>query len=250
MDWQEIAIKLVRNLPWAVGANLVLSVAAFLLKTVTAFGAFVGAAIGMVVFLSLGWQGFVVLGLFFALGSAASKAGYKVKDALGAAQEKGGARSASHALANCGAGATCAVLALLLGGKGGAGFRLAFVASFAAAAADTTATEVGTALSKRAILLSRLKKTAPGTPGAISIAGTVAAFWGALVVGCAGWAVGLVDLQGATVVTIAGLVASILESLLGGSARARRVLGHHGRNFVNTAVGALLALLWVGLVPL
>lgn len=248
MDWQEIGSKLVRNWPWAIATNSVLALAALLLKTVTLSGALVGAAIGATIFLCLGWHGFLVLVIFFTLGSAATKAGYKVKEALGAAEQKGGARRAIQALANGGVGAVCALIALFVGGQARVAFQLAFVASFAAAAADTTGTEIGTAIAKRAVLLMRFKGVTPGTPGAISISGTIAAFWGALVVGLTGWGVGLVDLQGGMVAAVAGLSASTLESILGGSSRARGLLGHHGRNFANTALGAALALLWAVLV--
>jgi len=185
---------------------------------------------------------------FFVLGSAATKLGYRRKAARGIAQERGGARGWQNAWANGGVPAALALLA----GMAPVGLRdllgIAYAASVATAAADTCSSEVGKAYGKRTFLITTLRPVPPGTEGAVSLEGTLAGLAGALVVAAAGVATGLLDGSAALVVTTAGLVGSLAESLLGTVAEKRGWLDNNQLNAANTAIGALVAMALVRLL--
>jgi uncharacterized membrane protein len=102
---------------------------------------------------------------------------------------------------------------------------LAFSAAFAAANADTWATEIGALARKHPRLITTLQPVEPGTSGAISWLGTVAAFAGALLVGLTA---SFVDPYAAeqparlvlVVVTVGGGVGSLVDSWLGATLQA------------------------------
>jgi uncharacterized protein (TIGR00297 family) len=172
---------------------------------------------------------------FFLLGSLVSKLGYRTKEALGVAQEKGGARSARHALANVGVAAVAAALGvwthqLLL-------TRVALAGALAAAAADTVATEAGQVWGRRPFLPTTLKGVRPGTPGAISVPGTLAGAGAAAYVSLVAWRSGLVLPSAVAAVVVGGVAGTLFESYLHVLLGGRRV-SHEFVNFLNTLAGA------------
>ncbi|HEX2517908.1 MAG TPA: DUF92 domain-containing protein [Chloroflexota bacterium] len=119
---------------------------------------------------------------FFVTSSALGRYKARAKARRGVlAQAKGGRRDAWQVLANGGAGA----VALALGGRRAAP---AFLGALATAGADTWATELGLLASGPPRLLTTLRPVAPGTSGAVTPQGTLAAVGGALTVG-ATWGV-------------------------------------------------------------
>ena len=119
---------------------------------------------------------------FFVTSSALGRYKARAKARRGVlAQAKGGRRDAWQVLANGGAGA----VALALGGRRGAP---AFLGALATAGADTWATELGLLASGPPRLVTTLRPVAPGTSGAVTPQGTLAAVGGALTVG-ATWGV-------------------------------------------------------------
>src|SRR5258707_13849917 len=86
---------------------------------------------------------------FFVVDSLFTKTGYRRKAAAGLAQEQGGRRGAAHAFANAGVAAICAVACM----RGLGLIPLCMgIASLATAAADTTASELGQLIGRRAFL--------------------------------------------------------------------------------------------------
>ena len=120
-------------------------------------------------------------------------------------------------------------------------FTLAFAAALATAAADTAGTEIGQLLGRRAILLTTLRQAPPGTPGAVSVEGTLAGVLAAAIVAFLGVATGLFGLKGGLVVVTAAVAGATVESLAGPTLERRNLLGHDGINVLNTLVGALVA---------
>jgi uncharacterized protein (TIGR00297 family) len=238
---------------WIV-VNTVLAAIGYVARSVDLSGAVGGWVLGAIIILFAWWPMYVALLAFFAIGSGATKLGYRRKAAAGLAQEKGGRRSFSHAFSNVGVAAICAlawsrysrshwpidesVIVYLMG-----------IASLATAAADTTASEVGQLAGKRAFLPLTLRRVPTGTEGAISMEGTMAGLGGGFLVAVAG----VVAFQrlftrsqeiawtAIALITAAALAGSYLESIAGSWNRKLTEPVPNGvLNFFNTAVGAVI----------
>jgi uncharacterized protein (TIGR00297 family) len=229
------------RLPWAIGVNLLVGGLAHAARTVDLSGYLHGVVLGAAIWLFGGPGAFVILLLFFVLGSGATKVGYKTKAREGTAQEKGGRRGAPHAWANAGAGALFALLAYGVPG-GGPGFRLALVAAFATAVSDTLGSEIGQAFGRRTFLITTFRPVPRGTDGAVSVEGTLAGIAGSLVLGLAGWGLGLIDSAGIAIVAVAAFFGTTLESYLGAVLERAKMINNEAQNFINTLAGGLAAL--------
>ncbi len=242
-----------QTVPWLI-VNGVLAVAGYSARSVNVSGALGGWLLGAILIFGAGWPMYVALLAFFIIGTAATKLGYQRKAKLGLAQEGGGRRGFSHAFSNVGVAAICSIavsrlsrvdidplqwmmLAYLMG-----------IASLATATADTTASEIGQLIGRRAFLPLTLKRVPVGTDGAISIEGTVAGLFGGAIVALAGVTAmqyGL-DLEpgplAIPIVTACAFLGSYLESIAGSWNRKRieRPVPNGVLNFFNTAAGALL----------
>ncbi|MCA9756386.1 MAG: DUF92 domain-containing protein [Candidatus Eisenbacteria bacterium] len=213
-----------------------------------------GVPFGAAVLWLGGLGGFLVLLGFFLWGTAVTRLGYSAKAAKGVAEEQGGRRGSSHVLANCGAGLLVLGLRAILVRMGAADgipeeplLWAAFVGSFAAAASDTTSSEIGQLYGKRTVSLRTLRAVPVGTEGAVSLEGLLGGLVAAGILGVLGGVLGLLAPIGVLAVTIGGFLGNLLESLVG--SWGRRMLPHGGLNFANTVVGAGLsaALLWMAL---
>ena len=72
------------------------------LRAVTISGAVAGALVGSVILVFGSPRHYALLWTFFALGTLATRLGYRRKQERKTAQEEGGRRGARHVLANCG----------------------------------------------------------------------------------------------------------------------------------------------------
>ena len=212
------------------------AVLAYALGMVSPRGALGGVLVGAPVYACLGPQGFALLFLFVAGGSALTRLGYERKRRVGGAEARGGRRGARNALANAGVAVLCALLYAL--GLSDA-FSAAYVAAIGAAFADTAESEVGQLSRRKPRLITTLRKVPPGTDGAISLTGTLAGAAAASLTAGLGLALGLVGGSGtALLVTIAGFLGTVVDSLVG--ARLPR-LGNEATNVLCTLVAAALA---------
>jgi uncharacterized protein (TIGR00297 family) len=227
------------------GINAVLAILGFALRSVTISGMITGFVFGSILILFAGWQLYVVLLLFFVIGSAATRAGYAKKTSMGLAQERGGRRGFTHAFSNVGVAATLALFVsastidpLLL--------WIAAIAALATAAADTVASELGQIWGRRAFLPLSFRSVPPGTEGAVSVEGTAAGAAAAVVVAVAGamllpvetgsrWQIG-------AIIVMAAVVGSWLESVVGSwNRRQSEPVPNGALNFFNTMAGAAIA---------
>jgi uncharacterized protein (TIGR00297 family) len=244
------------GVPWLI-ANGALAISAYFLRSVSFSGAIGGWFLGALLILCAGWPMYVALLVFFVIGTAATKLGYQRKLEKGLAQEGEGRRGFSHAFSNVGVAAICAIavsrmaqvsdLTLIIG------TYLAGIASLATAAADTTATEIGQLIGRRAFLPLTLRRVPAGTEGAVSIEGTLAGLVAGLVVAAAAVAAassssfeyglmrGQMGVKAVVLVTLCAFLGSYLESVAGSWNRKRISPVPNGAlNFFNTAAGALL----------
>jgi uncharacterized protein (TIGR00297 family) len=236
--------------------NAALALTGYFLRSVSFSGALGGWALGAIIILGAGWPMYVALLVFFVLGTLATKLGYSRKARSGLAQENEGRRGFSHAFSNVGVAAICAIAASRLASSVHATEieiellpMLMGIAALATAASDTTASEIGQWLGRRAFLPLTLRRVPVGTEGAISIEGTFAGI-------VAGFAVAMASVfslermfQDAyrfswvivLVLTLCAFGGSYLESILGSWNRKRmRPIPNGVLNFFNTAAGALL----------
>ena len=210
---------------------------AYALKMLSRSGALGGFVVGAAIYLCLGPPGFVVLALFVVGGSALTRLGYRSKHRRGVAQDHGGRRGASNALANCGVALLCAVLATLIPSEA---FAAAFVAALGAAFGDTAESEVGQLACSTPRLITTLRKVPPGTDGAVSVTGTLAGLAVAGLTAFLGLMLGLVTESGvALLVALASFLGTVADSFVG--ALVPRV-GNELTNVLCTLVAAALVL--------
>jgi uncharacterized protein (TIGR00297 family) len=225
------------------GISLAIAVAAWAAGALDLGGAAVAVAIGTAITAALAPPFLAILVAFFVVSSVATRIGYARKASRGIAEERGGVRGARHALANGGVPAFLALMA----GLAPPLFRdllvLAYAASVATAAADTCSSEIGKAFGRRTVLITSLRPMAPGTEGAISLEGTLGGLLAAALVAATGTWLGAYGWGEAALVAVAGLLGSLVESVIGVAAQRRGFMGHDLLNATNTAAGALIAVL-------
>jgi uncharacterized protein (TIGR00297 family) len=221
------------------GVNVALAAVAYALRGVGLSGAVGGAVLGTALFAGGGWRAFALLGLFFVLGTAATRVAPQRKRAMGVSEGDGGRRGAAHAFANGTVGLICAIVA---GSAAGApAWTAALVAAFATAAGDTVSSEIGQIWGGTPRLITNLRRVPPGTDGAISWVGTLAGLTAASLLTLASVGIELLPWGAAPAVIVASQVGGAVDSLLGATAERAGWLGNHGVNFANTAAGAACA---------
>ena len=189
--------------------------------------------LGCVSYAAFGPVGYVIVCLYFLIGSYVTKLKMDVKLKEGTAEARGGRRGIGSVLGSGVAGMACAVLALILTGypsyvPGTSGehvgpladnlfhtLQVGFAASFCSKLSDTVSSEIGKAYGKTTYLATSFQKVPRGTEGAVSVEGTLAGVVASLVLGVCAAAGGLLDGTGLVCVIAASFVANYFESLLG-----------------------------------
>jgi uncharacterized protein (TIGR00297 family) len=145
-------------------------------------------------------------------------------------EEKGDRRDSAQVLANCGAATASLVLYPVLGSPG---LLVAFAAGFAAANADTWASEIGILNTKPPRHVFTWQEIPAGTSGGVSPVGTLAAVGGAVFIA----AVFLVGFNAALapsptialLVVGGGIFGSLVDSALGAGVQAQFRCAQSGR---------------------
>jgi uncharacterized protein (TIGR00297 family) len=236
---------LVHNFIWGFSINLLLAGLSYALKMVNFSGFASGLLIGTALYTFGGYQLFLILFLFFFLGSGSTKFGYAYKKSLGIAQEKGGARGWKNAVANCSMGVFLAILAMLSQEPLSALFVAGVFGAFATAAADTVSSEIGQVLGKHPILITTLRPVPVGTEGAVSLEGTFAGIVASAIVCAAGILLNVLSVPAALFCVLAAFIGTTVESYLGATLETMKIIDNEIINFMNTLVGALAAMAFV-----
>ncbi len=211
---------------------------AFRLKTADVTGLFSAALIGiiLIVFADVSW--FLIVLLFFILGSVATRYRYDYKIKMGVEQSHGGARGYLNVFANVSVSAAAAVL---WGITGQPVFLALFVGSVATAAGDTMASEIGVT-GGQPYMITNFRRVPPGTNGGITLLGEVIALASAVIVSLVAFLLGVIDLPLVVICSIAGIVGTNIDSLVGALLENRGFVGNAGTNFIATAGGGLFAM--------
>jgi uncharacterized protein (TIGR00297 family) len=133
---------------------------------------------------------------------------------------KGGERDATQVIANGGIFAASILVAAVTQDKVAVTMSLAALGALAAATADTWATEIGTLFGGTPRSLITMRPVPAGTSGGVSIAGSLAMVAGAAFI--AGVAIALDLTDDLRIVTAAGVVGAVVDSLLGATLQERR----------------------------
>jgi uncharacterized protein (TIGR00297 family) len=224
---------------WALGFTVAFAVSARLLRAVTSSGAFAGGVLALLLFIAGGPGAFATLIAVFLLTWMATRMGYRRKRQLGTAEERSG-RSAAQVIANIGIGAAAAVAGLLTGHA--PAWLVASAAALAEAAADTTSSEVGQALSESAYLVTDFRRVPVGKDGGISLIGTLVGIAAAVVVAAVAWAGRVIASHWLLPVAAAGVLGMFVDSFLGATLERRRLLNNNAVNLLGTITAALFAL--------
>jgi uncharacterized protein (TIGR00297 family) len=240
--------------PWwiAIGLNTVLLSIAFLLpkKLLTPWGYLHAWVLGVLVWGCLGGPGYLVVLFYFLVGSAVTRIGMAQKEAAGIAERRGGARGPENVWGSALTGTICAIGAWLFADRDAIVplLVLGYVASFATKLSDTCASEVGKAYGKRTFLITTFQPVPRGTEGAVSLEGTMAGIIASIALALMGWGVGAIDSWGIFYCVIAAFIATNIESVIGATWQAQwDWLTNEIVNGVNTAIGAICAILLAGL---
>ena len=229
-------------LTWSLLAlNAGVAVLGWMARTVTVFGAVAGLFIGSIIIIGAGLGGWVVLIATFLAASLTTRLGHGRKQKSGIAEDRGGRRGAGNAIANTGIAAWAAFVSA--GSTDVSLPQLALVAALVTAGSDTVASEVGKAYGRTTWLLTSFRKVPPGTTGAMSLEGTLAGIAAAALLALLGAMLELIPISAVGLVTLVATVASMIEGVIGATIEARGMLTNDAVNFVNTAIGAGLALM-------
>ena len=208
-------------------------------RKLTTAAAATGGALGLLIYLGSGFAGLALLALFFGLGTAAS--GWRVADKrrLGLAEENRGRRTAGQVVANAGVAGLLSLLAWRYPPAAPLA-HLMLAGSFAAATADTLASELGNVYGRHYYNILTLRPDARGLNGVVSLEGTVLGLAGTAVLAAAyclgfGWGPAFGWLL------VAGTAGNLTDSVLGATLERRGLLSNNAVNFINTLTGALVA---------
>ena len=194
----------------------VVAILAYRLGSLSRGGVLAAVFVGGLTFGAGGPLPGALLLLFFVSSSALSRFGAQRKGSVAAHFEKGGRRDQSQVLAN---GGLAALLALAYGGAGEPALLAALAGALAAANADTWATELGVLAGRRPRLVTTGRTVEPGTSGAITPEGTLAAVGGAALIAiAAGWGTGSAAVAAAVV--LGGFIGATADSVLGATVQA------------------------------
>jgi len=243
-----------RNLMIEVAISLGFAVVAWLVRAATPGAAACGGVICLLLTectvtwpRSLLTSALPALGMLFVLTFLATRYGRARKEARGLAEARTG-RRASQVIANIGVAGLCAGLGFGTGFLPSGVAYCAALAAIAEATADTLSSEIGQAVGGPAFLITTRRRVAPGTDGAVSLAGTLTGLLGATIVVLAGMAY-LAYVWRETPMAFVTIFAAIFgaatagllfDSLLGATVERRGWIGNDLVNFASTAFSAAI----------
>lgn len=156
-----------------------------------------------------GWQWALPAIAFFVLSSLLSKWGKSNKSLTEIGYAKGSRRDAFQVLANGGVAWICLIANTFFPSPI---WYLGFCGAFAAACADTWATEIGGYFRQPTFSIRTGKAVLPGTNGGISISGTIGSILGATLIA---FCTALYAPNAFLMILCAGFLAALFDSLLG-----------------------------------
>lgn len=230
-------------------------------KLLTPEGYYHSLALGTMLWHTLGWQGWTTCVLYLGLGSLVTKVKFQEKEKKGIAEGRGGRRGPENVWGSAATGLILAAASVQILPGASVGVLsnilekvvtydllvLGYVSSLATKLADTFASEIGKAYGKTTFLITTFERAEPGTEGAVSLEGTVAAAVGGSLLPIYATAIGFLDggIAAVGVATLAAFLATNAESLIGATLQGKKGFGwmtNEVVNFLNTVIGAGIAI--------
>lgn len=190
-------------------------------------GAVMAFVVGSCIALGFGINGLILLGIFFISSSLLSKFKKKKKSALEDIHEKGSTRDWAQVLAN---GGIAAVFGLAMFWWDHPVFILALGISLASANSDTWASELGSLSNRPPISIRGLKRVVTGTSGAISLLGTIAGFFGSILIAGAAAFLFQLDLESFIAILLFGFIGMFIDTIFGAFLQAEFICTKCGRH--------------------
>lgn len=204
--------------------------------------------LGTLTWRAFGPSGFLLVAMYFLIGTAATKLKMAQKEAQGVAEKRKGRRGPGSVIGSSAAGCVCAFLSI--SGLGGEAFRrlwqLGFVASFCTKLSDTVSSEIGKAYGKTTYLVTTFKVVKRGTEGAVSVEGTIAGLFASILLASLGCLMGEITPPEAVICVVASQIANLGESLIGAALQDKegfRWLNNDAVNVINISMGSIIAVL-------
>lgn len=176
--------------------------------------------VGGIITAAGGWEWGAVLLAFFVSSSMLSKIADRLQPDHATNVARGSERDLFQVVANGGIAALCALVTIA---DDNARWFVIFAASLAVANADTWATEIGSLSKRPPRLVTTGRTVTPGTSGAITAIGTAGTLVGAIVIAAVAALLAPEEITGSASlifsIAVAGLVGSLLDSLLGATAQ-------------------------------
>lgn len=182
---------------------------------------------------------FIILLLFYGIGSAVTKYKYSIKLERGIAEQAGGARGYANVFSNS---LPALFFVMNYGVFKSDLFLTAFVASIATALGDTMASEIGKT-ADRVYLITNFRRVKPGVSGGVSSIGEVAALFGCLIVCLSAVLLKIINVKLAIVAFVAGFIGVHIDSVLGATLEKWGYLTNAGVNFLATLSAGILCYL-------
>lgn len=199
-------------------AAAAIALAAYRARALDRSGAIAAFVVGTVTYGALGPTGAAILLTFFVTSVGLSRVGRARKRIALVDVDKPGARDGAQVLANGGIAALCAFLAHAVAPR----YAIAFAGAFAAATADTWATEIGTLARRMPRSILTLRPIATGLSGGVTWPGSIAELGGALLIAAVARATGAFDARAAIAIGIGGIAGALADSVLGASVQSLR----------------------------
>jgi uncharacterized protein (TIGR00297 family) len=129
-------------------------------------------------------------------------------------------------------------------------FVFAFIGAVATANGDTLASEIGQTSKSKPRMITTMQVTEVGVDGGITPLGEAAALAGSIIIGLLAAATGMTGGYGVLAGTIAGLMGTNFDSLLGATLQQRGYLTNNGVNLFATLFGALIGAFFWGILEI
>jgi uncharacterized protein (TIGR00297 family) len=211
---------------------------AFRAKTADLSGLFSAALVGIILMVFADARWFLIMLVFFILGSVSTRYKFEYKKRIGVQQGQSGARGYRNVFAN---GIIACAAAVLYGVFVEPVFIVMYVGCVATAAADTMASEIGVT-GGIPYMITTLKKVPIGTNGGVTVTGELVALLGGFVVSLAALLLGVITPWMLVICTIAGFVGTNIDSVVGATLENRGFIGNAGTNLAATISGGIFAM--------